>query len=176
MNLAHLVESVRAADTNRGSHLHGESHWKCGAWSGLQLVACVPGSDAEIMFLFGLFHDSQRRDDGRDADHGHRAAELVRVMHGEHFDLDDARLDLLVRACAGHVDGLTHDNPTIGLCWDADRLNLWRINVTPAHKLLSTAAARNPDVIAQSRKLEGHHRTWDEIWAAVTQINRKTRR
>ena len=163
-HLDQLVQTVRAADTNSGSHLHGEAHWKCVAWSGLQLVRAVPDSNAEVTFLFGLFHDSQRRDDGHDPDHGRRAADFVRRIHGEHFTLAARSLDLLLEACAGHVDGLTHNDPTIGLCWDADRLNLWRIGVKPQPRFLSTPAARDPDVIARSRALDGQHKSWQAIW------------
>jgi uncharacterized protein len=137
------------------------------AWSGLQLVKSVPHIDAEVILLFGLFHDSQRLGDGHDPEHGRRAAQLVQRLHGEYFSLEAHRLDLLVNACAGHVDGLTHDDPTVGLCWDADRLNLWRIGVEPAPRFLSTPAAKHPDVIAQSRALSGQHQSWDEMWAIV---------
>ena len=37
-------------------------------------------------------------------------------------------------------------DPTIGACWDADRLNLWRVGVAPARGMLSTAAARSAEV------------------------------
>jgi hypothetical protein len=42
-------------------------------------------------------------------------------------------------------------DPTIGACWDADRLNLWRVGVAPARRLLSTAAARSAEVYEWSR-------------------------
>jgi hypothetical protein len=35
------------------------------------------------------------------------------------------------------------DDPTVGACWDADRLDLPRVGVTVDPRLLSTAAARN---------------------------------
>lgn len=41
------------------------------------------------------------------------------------------------------ADSKTHLNPTIGVCWDADRLDLTRVGMTPKPKLLSTQAARD---------------------------------
>jgi len=167
LDVPRLVSAVLAADTNYGSHLHGEAHWKCVAWTGLDLADDVPGADRAVVFLFGLFHDSQRFDDGHDPDHGRRAAKLVQRMHGEHFALDAERLKLLIDACAGHVDGMTSTNPVIGLCWDADRLNLWRIGVRPNPQLLSTIAAQRPETLAQSEAMEGQRHSWGEIAARI---------
>ena len=73
------------------------------------------------------------------------------------------RLKRLIDACAGHVDGLTSDDTTIGLCWDADRLNLWRIGVTPQPRFLSTPVAKRPEIIARSQAMRGQHLSWARI-------------
>ena len=39
------------------------------------------------------------------------------------------------------------DDPIIGTCWDADRLDLGRVGVKPNPKLLSTERARSKAVI-----------------------------
>jgi uncharacterized protein len=58
---------------------------------------------------------------------------------------------LLFEACRLHTDGLTSSEPTVQACWDADRLDLGRVGITPkpnrpcsdaARKLLSWAHAR----------------------------------
>ncbi|TML82741.1 MAG: hypothetical protein E6G09_09645, partial [Actinobacteria bacterium] len=36
--------------------------------------------------------------------------------------------------------GLTTTNPTIGCCWDADRLDLGRVGIEPDPELMSTIA------------------------------------
>lgn len=162
-----LLSAIRAADTNPDSELHGDHHWRCVAWAGLRLSESVTGADREVVFLFGLFHDSQRLDDGHDADHGRRAAKLVERLHGEHFRLEAKRLARLIDACAGHVDGRRSDDPTIGVCWDADRLNLWRIGVEPNAKYLSTPAAREPAMIEWASRFEGGGLSWREILDAV---------
>jgi hypothetical protein len=64
-----------------------------------------------------------------------------------------------------HADGYTHKDPTIGVCWDADRLNLWRCGITLDPKLLSTEAARLPVVLAWSRSVHAAPPSWAEIEA-----------
>ena len=50
---------------------------------------------------------------------------------------------MLATACAGHELGQVSDDPTIGVCWDADRLELSRLGRRPIPELLSTEAARD---------------------------------
>ncbi len=48
-----------------------------------------------------------------------------------------------------HTFGLCSDDPTVGVCWDADRLHLPRVGTTVDPELISTAAALDA---AQSRR------------------------
>ncbi|MGB5446898.1 MAG: hypothetical protein WBM99_15485, partial [Psychromonas sp.] len=41
-------------------------------------------------------------------------------------------------------------DPTIGTCWDADRLDLGRYGIYPKAQFLSTEAAKDPDLIARA--------------------------
>ena len=59
--------------------------------------------------------------------HGPRGAALARELHGGAFTLDEGRMGLLKFACEEHTNGGVSSDPTIGVCWDADRLNLWRV-------------------------------------------------
>jgi uncharacterized protein len=59
---------------------------------------------------------------------------------GNELGLAGDRLERLAQACASHADGRTSDDPTIGACWDADRLNLWRVGMAPARSMLSIEA------------------------------------
>jgi uncharacterized protein len=63
-------------------------------------------------------------------------------MRGRLFDLDDSSFELLYQACADHADGYISNDPTIGACWDADRLDLWRVGITPSPALFSTLIGR----------------------------------
>lgn len=164
LNLEALIRGVKERGTNEGSRVHGEHHWQCVAWTGAQLVPLVPGCDPLVVFLFGVVHDVMRISDGYDPDHGRRAGALARGLNGSLFRLTSVQLGLLDAACCGHADGGTSDDPTIGVCWDADRLNLWRCAITPAPELLSTKAARDPGRIAWAEGLQGQEFRWEEIW------------
>ena len=50
-------------------------------------------------------------------------------------------MQILVNACEQHTDGTTTRDPEIGCCWDADRLNLWRVGIRPSSRYLSTGTA-----------------------------------
>jgi hypothetical protein len=56
--------------------------------------------------------------------------------------LSARRAAKLERACAEHREGLITRDPTIGVSWDADRLELARLGVRPNARLLSTEAAK----------------------------------
>ena len=126
------------------------------AWAGLGLARQVEGCDAELVLLFALLHDSQRFNDSRDPEHGLRAALFARELQAEGvLALDDERLAVLVDACTRHDKGYVSDDPTTGACWDADRLNLWRVGITPEARLLSTWPAREPELIDEARSFHG---------------------
>src|SRR4051812_28593451 len=126
-----LLAAVRAAATNLGSCIHGERHWRAVAWIGLHLARATPGADPVLALLFGLFHDARRADDGRDPEHGLRGAELVLELRAHYLDLTARQLALLVAACVLHSEGQITEQPTIGVCWDADRLQLSRLDIEP---------------------------------------------
>jgi hypothetical protein len=56
--------------------------------------------------------------------------------------LNEAKRRELREALADHDRGLTTANPTIGCCWDADRLDLGRVGIEPDPELMSTDAGR----------------------------------
>jgi uncharacterized protein len=162
IDLAPLLELVRDAATGLRSSIHGERHWLAVARAGLDLAADEPAVDREVVFLFALFHDTMRVSDGRDPEHGARAAAFARGVDAGLHGLG-ARLETLTVACELHTNGLTSDDPTIGACWDADRLNLWRVGIAPAPELLSTAAARRPERLRASRGYPEGAYDWAEL-------------
>lgn len=130
--------AVIERSTSWQSSVHGLVHWRRVAANGAELAAETPGADAGIIALFALFHDSMRDNDGHDPQHGRRGGALARELSGLRGD----RLELLVHACEYHADGLTSDDPTVGCCWDADRLDLPRVGIAPHASYLSTEAAK----------------------------------
>jgi uncharacterized protein len=162
---ARLRDAVLQRATHRHSHLHGEAHWRAVAYSALGLAPRVAGADALIGLLFGLLHDSQRIHDGGDPEHGPRAARLAQALYEEGLlPLELPRLRTLVDAIDRHTAGRRSNDPTIAMCWDADRLNLWRIGMRPSPAFLSTAAARDPAVIAAHESLPGQHVSWAQLY------------
>lgn len=133
-----LLDSVLVRSTFHWSSLHGLDHWRRVTDNSVALAAETPGADAEIAMLFGLFHDSMRENDGHDPEHGPRAAKLAERLSG----LTGYRLELLMLACERHADGEVSSEPTIGVCWDADRLDLPRVGIRPHVSLISTEAGR----------------------------------
>lgn len=61
-----------------------------------------------------------------------------------------------------------HD-PTLGVCWDADRVNLWRVGIRPDTFRLSTAAAKGPDRLVQERD-RPKPPDWPDLYAAYARL------
>ena len=121
--------------------IHGPDHWRRVEQHAITLAEHA-GGNIIVARLFAAFHDVCRESDGGDREHGPRAARLVMHLRGEFFDLPDADLALLQFACRYHTSGLHSDDPTIGACWDADRLDIWRAGHTPAERFMSTDYGR----------------------------------
>lgn len=121
---------------------HDHDHWRRVELYGLYL-APMAGADLEVVRLFAWLHDSQRGSDGHDPLHGERAETVARRLCGDYFHLSQDRLELLALACRDHEKGHTSPDPTVGVCWDADRLDLDRVGKTPDPQYLSTSAARD---------------------------------
>jgi uncharacterized protein len=118
---------------------HGVEHWRRVAENGASLVEETPGADPHVVVAFAAIHDSQRRNEYHDPHHGQRAANLANDVD---LGLNLAQLVTLRHACEFHDKGLLSIDPTIGCCWDADRLDLPRVGIQPDPALLSTQAAK----------------------------------
>jgi uncharacterized protein len=134
---------------------HGVVHWARVFENGLR-VAETNGADREVIALFALFHDSRRITEYLDDGHGQRGGEFARSLRGSLIHLDDARFELLYEACRLHTEGHTMGDPTPLACWDADRLDLGRVGITPDPRRLCTDAGRKLLGWANSRAVSGH--------------------
>ncbi len=124
-----------------GGTIHGVSHWETVRRHGEKLAEQTPGADILVVQLFAYLHDCRRLNESNDPFHGKRAADAAEKIRGTLIHLEDKQFSLLVRACRDHTDGHTTGNPTIGCCWDADRLDLTRVKIRPRRQYLSTEAA-----------------------------------
>jgi uncharacterized protein len=120
---------------------HGVVHWARVLKNGLRLAEAT-GASVEVVTLFALFHDSRRVNQSFDYGHGLRGAKYAMSLRGTLIHFDDRNFELLYEACRLHTDGLTEGDATLQACWDADRLDLGRVGITPLPHLLCSDAAR----------------------------------
>jgi len=75
-------------------------------------------------------HDACRLQDGTDPEHGACAAKHARHLRvlGV-LPLLPGELNMLCVALEEHDRGAVTEHPTIGTCWDADRLDLPRVGI-----------------------------------------------
>ena len=144
-----LIATVRSQYRLDFWGIHGLSHWSRVLFNGLRL-ARYTGADENVVALFALFHDACRINDCLDPQHGARGADLARQYRGQLFELSDKGMMLLYVACENHTLGFVLADPTVQTCWDADRLDLWRIGVRPDRKRLCTDAAKQIEFIKES--------------------------
>jgi uncharacterized protein len=162
------VVTVLDASARRESAFHGETHWRCVAATGLALADASGAGDRELVLLFGLLHDTRRVNEHVDPGHGARAAAWTRELAGAGtLELEPARLEVLCNAIELHTDGLVTDEPTVGVCWDADRLHLPRVSIQPDPGRFSTAGAHGAEPLAAATLLRDAPPDWPELLQRV---------
>jgi uncharacterized protein len=130
--------------------VHGPSHWKNVDHSAQLICREVPG-DLLVVRYFAFLHDACRCDDGADLDHGPRSADGLPNLPPELAVLTPAQMAVLEHAIRHHTDGDTSDDPTIGTCWDSDRLDLGRVGIIPSRLMMSTTPGK--EIAALGSKL-----------------------
>ncbi len=141
-----LVAALRATYALPWCGTHGAPHWLRVRENGLQL-AKLTGADPVVVELFAVIHDIKRVNEGHDPGHGPRSAAWAQTAVRALLPLDAHALDKLAYACATHTHGLTEAEVTVQTCWDADRLDLYRVGIMPDPARLCTKAARSPEIL-----------------------------
>ena len=170
LDLDALLKYVHAHATSLSSRMHGETHWQRVTRTGLALTKQVSDCDLTVIFLFGLLHDTQRLKEGSDPQHGDRAAQFVQRMNNTILLLSDEQLKLLTYACREHDMGKISNDPTIGICWDADRLNLWRVGRVPRQRFLSTESAKTWSMRLQAWSYQYQTYAWQKLLRDYIQL------
>lgn len=139
MKLLKDIEAVALSHFVLGEgSIHGLEHWKQVEENGI-LLAQQPDTDILVVRLFSLLHDCKREEEYEDYFHGERSAELVLSLRENLLvELSGWQVEKLWWACNYHNKGVTHLDPTIGACFDADRLELERCGILPRVDLMST--------------------------------------
>lgn len=121
----------------RNSVIHGVTHWERVYKNGLRLL--TPEVNANVVAAFAYLHDSCREDDNYDEEHGPRAAEMIKsIRHTLLEFLSDEEFGMLTEACRNHTTAQKSGNPTVDACFDADRLDLWRVGIEPDPERMAT--------------------------------------
>ncbi len=180
-DLDDLVRIVEWHATHLQSAIHGPSHWRAvgsvaselagafrpGPSEGTPTPAPPPEPDHELLLLFALLHDAMREDDGRDLEHGPRAEILLERLRADGtIELSDPRAAVLAEALRDHTNGTLSPDPTIGICWDADRLLIGRVGFVPDARFCSTVEGRRRAVAGDLPELDGPP-TWQEVAARL---------
>lgn len=167
------------------SFLHGETHWKCVAMMGLEIARWTPYVDYDLVFTFALLHDTMRMNDDVDPLHGPRAAQLLVALVDagllDGFIPYAQRTQDLLYAISSHNsagNAREHDNTSIGVCWDADRLMLPRVGVTADPSDLTTEFVRNGMASSFGMALvDRHMRGWEfPSWMEIVRMYDEGRR
>ena len=133
---------------------HGIHHWKRVDEIGLYLSK-ETGADTTVVSLFAYLHDSKRINEDYDPEHGERAAFFASELYKEELlDITVGQLNNLVTACKFHSKSeIKPTNITVAICWDADRLDLWRLGATPDPEFLFSSAAKSKESLEYSYHL-----------------------
>jgi len=139
---------------------HGISHWERVNDIGLYLSK-ETGADTIVVSLFAFLHDSKRINEDYDPEHGVNAALFASELYNEKLlAITVGQLTDLVTACKFHSQSeVKSNNITIATCWDADRLDLWRLGVTPDPEYLFSSAAKRRESFEYSQQLNNFQST-----------------
>lgn len=139
--LAGIRDYVMSIFRCGSASIHGPLHWQRVDAFGLR-IAESSRADITVVRLFALIHDACRQNDADDPGHGPCAADLLVRIVPSVFAMDRHRFNLLEHAVRHHTSGLTTADPTIGTCWDADRLDIGRVGIAPSADYMSTSAGK----------------------------------
>jgi len=148
-----LVEAIKKEFKLDINSIHGIKHWNNVARIGSYLVERTK-ADFEVVHLFAYTHDSKRENENADPEHGSRAALFAReLLQKGVIKLPDNKLDKLCFACENHANSeVKSDDITIQTCWDADRLDFWRLGIMPDKRHLNTDIAKTQEALELSRE------------------------
>ena len=135
-----VLNLLREESVFFGSPVHGVSHWQTVEQNG-HYLADFNGADKKVISYFAYFHDCMRENEYEDSKHGLRGARFAE-KHRKLIDFTEIQFKQLTDACKGHTYGTRPECVTINTCWDADRLDIGRVGITPSSEFLHSSEAK----------------------------------
>ena len=96
------------------------------------------GADKKIIRCFSFLHDAGRQDDSDDPEHSYRSLGIIEQIKDKLSLSQDQYQKLLIAVKEHNKKEAKSDDVTIRTCWDADRLDLFRVGIIPDKKYLYT--------------------------------------
>lgn len=143
-NRANLINKILSRYNLPLKGLHGCAHWMRVLINGYLIAEYNPGGNIDMLVveMFALLHDSRRETEDHCIKHSMQASKFVHFLkeEGHLKQLKEGQFWTLNSAIERHTFGSTStsEEETIAACWDADRLDLWRVGVCPISDYMST--------------------------------------
>jgi uncharacterized protein len=121
---------------------HGVRHWARVRSNARLIAQHVPGVDVAVTDWFAVLHDAGRRNEYDDPEHGWRDMAYVRKLHRDNgmLGLNGRQFYQLLMALEHHSHPAEPMSITVAACWNADRLDLGRVGITPRLDLMHPEA------------------------------------
>ena len=117
--------------------IHGIEHWDRVAMFGKMLYQ--ERADKDVIACFAYLHDSERKDNGLDMEHGLRASLFIDTIRDSYLkSLSDEQIETLKTACEMHTVVPRTGDITVNICFDSDRMDLLRVGILPIPERMAT--------------------------------------
>lgn len=134
-----IISNIREWAVSNGTYegIHGLEHWDRVFENGQKLK--TTGVNDLVVGAFAYLHDICRINDGEDPEHGLRASIKIDEIREDILQsLSDEEISQLKTACRFHTSKHRVGDITIDTCFDADRLDLWRVGIVPDPSRMAT--------------------------------------
>lgn len=145
-----LKQIIKEYELDIYKGIHGIDHWSRVLINGLK-IAENNNANKNIIIAFSFFHDVRRVRECGDPEHGLRGAKYIQTFKYK-INLNKEELEKTMIACEGHSSIIHHEDIDIATCWDADRLDLYRVGVKPDSEFLNTEFAQDKNNICDATK------------------------
>ena len=148
-----IIDQILKDATAYQDGCHGIAHWDRVA-EYARIISIHEKFDGWLLRLFAYFHDCQRLDDGRDLEHGPRAADYLMQWTPEALNISEDKQRRLEFACRYHTCEIPTEDRLIRACWDCDRLDIGRVGIAVDTTFLFTDTAKRIAETGDARRVE----------------------